>query len=73
MTRHRPPHRRPRTKGSRARHLRVRAALHTPPDLRVLAEALIDLAYDTASEADTNADSPENNTVAGPLDPPQPA
>ncbi|MGH9212639.1 MAG: hypothetical protein ACRD2C_18515 [Acidimicrobiales bacterium] len=70
MTRHRPPQRRPRTKGRKARTLRVRAALHTPPDLRVLAEALIDLAYDTASEADTNSESAENDTVIGPLDPP---
>jgi hypothetical protein len=31
----------------------------------VLAEALIDLACDTASEADTNADSAENDAVTG--------
>jgi hypothetical protein len=54
MTRHQPPQRRPRIKGRRERILRVRAALRTPPDLRVLAEALIDLAYDTASDTNTN-------------------
>jgi hypothetical protein len=70
MTRHQPPGRRPRTKGRRSRTLRIQAALHTPPDLRVLAEALIDLAHDTASNTDTNTYSPENVTATGPIDPP---
>ena len=72
MTRHRTSRKRPQSTGRRKKALRVRAALRTPPDLQVLAEALIDLAYDAADRATeaevvSNAADGEINPLTPPI------
>jgi hypothetical protein len=63
MTGHRTTHRRARTSRRKGGALRIRAtAWRTPPDLRVLAETLIDLAAE-------NTDNPSGTTGTSRDDP----